>query len=116
LGEGTKSRDTQIEFLCCSDKCSLKVLAWASSQPLAAQFLSAITILGLELGVLQKGRGDAAQAAVLRAWLDGKVLRQFAGRILPLDQAFAVRCTRPHVPDRVQSVTRLSRPLLLFMG
>jgi predicted nucleic acid-binding protein len=76
-----------------------KVLAWASSQPVGAQFLSAITVLELELGVLQKERKDGAQGAILRAWLDGKVLLQFAGRILPLDQAVALRCARLHVPD-----------------
>jgi predicted nucleic acid-binding protein len=76
-----------------------RVLAWASSQPVAAQFVSAITVLELELGVLQKERKDAAQGAVLRAWLDGKVLPQFVGRILPLDQAVALRCARLHVPD-----------------
>jgi hypothetical protein len=32
--------------------------------------------LELELGVLQKERKDAVQGAVLRAWLDGKVLPQ----------------------------------------
>jgi toxin FitB len=52
-----------------------RVLAWASSQPVAAQFVSAITVLELELGVLQKERKDAAQGAVLRAWLDGKFCR-----------------------------------------
>jgi predicted nucleic acid-binding protein len=76
-----------------------KVLAWASSQPVGAQFLSAITVMELELGVLQKERKDGAQGAVLRAWLDGKVLPQFAGRILPLDQAVALRFARLHIPD-----------------
>src|SRR5216684_159998 len=80
-------------------KSNPRVLAWASSQPVAAQFVSAITVLELELGVLQKERKDAAQGAVLRAWLDGKVLPQFAGRILPVDQAVALRCARLHVPD-----------------
>jgi predicted nucleic acid-binding protein len=37
--------------------------------------------------------------AVLRAWLDGKVLPQFAGHILPLDQAVALRCGRLHAPE-----------------
>ena len=80
-------------------KSNPRALAWASSQPVAAQFVSAITILELELGVLQKERKDAAQGVVLRAWLDGKVLPQFTGRILPLDQAVALRCARLHVPD-----------------
>lgn len=76
-----------------------QVLAWASSQPVAAQFVSAITLLELELGVLQNERQDAAQGAVLRRWLEGKVLPQFADRILPFDQAVALRCARLHVPD-----------------
>jgi predicted nucleic acid-binding protein len=80
-------------------KADPKVLAWAASQPVAAQFISSITILELELGVLQKERKDPAQGAVLRAWLDGRVLPQFAGRILPLDQTVALRCARLHVPD-----------------
>jgi toxin FitB len=80
-------------------KANPRVLAWASSQPVAAQFVSAITVLELELGVLQKERKDAAQGAVLRAWLEDKVLPQFAGRVLPLDQAVALRCARLHVPD-----------------
>jgi toxin FitB len=76
-----------------------KVLAWASLQPIAAQFLSVVTVLELELGVLQKERKDAAQGMILRSWLDARVLAQFAGRILALDQAVAIRCARLHVPD-----------------
>ena len=76
-----------------------RVLAWAASQPIAAQFLSVITVLELELGVLQKERKDAVQGAILRNWLDAKVLPQFAGRILPLDQPVALRCARLHIPD-----------------
>src|ERR1700736_6452358 len=80
-------------------KSNPRVLAWASSQPVAAQFLSSITVLELELGVLQKERKDATQGAVLRAWLDGQVLPQFAGRVLAFDQPVALRCARLHVPD-----------------
>ncbi|MGT2434246.1 PIN domain-containing protein (plasmid) [Cupriavidus basilensis] len=80
-------------------KVDPKVLAWASTQPIAAQFISAITVLELEMGVLLKERKDKAQGAVLRAWLDGRVLPQFAGRILPVDQPVALRCARLHVPD-----------------
>jgi predicted nucleic acid-binding protein len=53
----------------------------------------------LALGVSQKERDDVAPGAVLRAWLDEQVLPQFAGRILPLDQAVALRRARMHVPD-----------------
>jgi predicted nucleic acid-binding protein len=80
-------------------RADINVLAWASSQPVAAQFLSSITVLELELGVLQKERKDVTQGAVLRAWLDGQVLPQFAGRVLAFDQSVALRCARLHVPD-----------------
>lgn len=80
-------------------KADPKVLAWASTQPIAAQFVSAITILEIELGVLQKERKDATQGAILRKWLDGHVLPQFAGRILALDHIVAMKCARLHVPD-----------------
>jgi predicted nucleic acid-binding protein len=36
---------------------------------------------------------------MLRAWIDGKVLPAFAGRILSVDTAVAQRCARLHVPD-----------------
>ena len=58
-----------------------------------------ITLLEIEAGVLQVGRRDAGQGAVLRAWIDGKVMAAFAGRILPVDTAVAQCCARLHVPD-----------------
>jgi predicted nucleic acid-binding protein len=80
-------------------RADINVLAWASSQPVAAQFLSSITVLELELCVLRMARKNAAQGAVLRTWLDGQVLPQFAGRVLAFDQSVALRCAKLHVPD-----------------
>ena len=62
-------------------------------------FLSAISILEIELGALQIARRDAAQGAVLRAWIDGQILPRFEGRILAIDTAVAQRCAHLHVPD-----------------
>jgi hypothetical protein len=42
---------------------------------------------------------DAAQGAILRAWMDGQILTRFSGRILPVDIAVAQRCAKLHVPD-----------------
>src|ERR1700686_1640238 len=55
-------------------------------------FLSAISILEIELGTLQIARRDAAQGAVLRAWIDDQILPRFEGRILTVDTAVAQRC------------------------
>ena len=75
------------------------VIAWAQPIPVGSLFLSAITVLELELGVLLIERRDAAQGKVLRAWLDQSVLPAFEGRILPVDVEVARRCARMHVPD-----------------
>jgi predicted nucleic acid-binding protein len=80
-------------------KANKNVKAWAKGVPTASLFLSVISILELELGVLQIERRDTAQGAVLRAWLDGHVLPAFTGRILVIDTAVAQRCAKLHVPD-----------------
>jgi predicted nucleic acid-binding protein len=76
------------------------IVEWASEIDEASLYLSAITILELEIGVQLVERGkDVARAAVLRRWLDDMVRPVFAGRILPIDEAVAVRCAAFHVPD-----------------
>jgi predicted nucleic acid-binding protein len=90
---------TVISELRRPQKADRNVVAWASTIPAASFFLSAISILEIELGALLSARKDAAQGAVLRAWIDGQILPRFEGRILPVDTAVAQRCARLHVPD-----------------
>jgi hypothetical protein len=80
-------------------KADPHVVAWAASVPVASLFLSAITVLELELGVLLIERRDPVQGALLRAWLEEQVLPAFAERILAVDTAVARRCAKLHVPD-----------------
>lgn len=82
-----------------SGKADGNVVAWAASVPPLSLFLSAITILELETGVLLVERRDPAQGEILRIWLNDRVLPAFAGRILAVDTLVAQRCARPHVPD-----------------
>lgn len=81
-------------------KADGNVTAWTESVDAADLFVSAITIMELELGVLSIERKDAAQGAVLRAWLEQRVLPEFSGRTLPIDTAVAQRCARLHMPDK----------------
>ena len=81
-------------------KADLNVTAWAQSVDAADLFVSAITILELELGVLSIERKDATQGALLRSWLEQHVLPEFSGRTLPVDTAVAQRCAQLHVPDK----------------
>jgi hypothetical protein len=82
-----------------SGKADRNVVAWAEGISSDLLFLSVVTILELETGVLQVERRDAQQGALLRTWLDEQVLPAFAGRILPIDVIVARRCARMHVPD-----------------
>ena len=75
------------------------VARWAESVSAEDLYLSAITLQELEIGVLLVERRDATQGAMLRAWLDKRVLPAFAGRILNVDSAVALRSAQLHVPN-----------------
>lgn len=75
------------------------IAAWAEAMNAEDLYLSAITVLELELGVLRMERRDPRQGAALRAWLDHQVLAEFRPRILPVDTVVAQRCAALHVPD-----------------
>ncbi len=81
------------------DQANSLVIAWANGVALGQQFLSAMTVLELEIGVLRMERKDKRQGSELRYWLEQQVLRAFAGRILPMDTEVARRSARLHVPD-----------------
>jgi predicted nucleic acid-binding protein len=83
-----------------SGRADANVMAWTRSVDATRLFVSAITIMELELGVLLIERRDAVQGARLRSWLDQQVLPEFAQRTLPIDLTVAQRCARLHVPNR----------------
>ena len=81
-------------------KADPNVMTWAASVDASALFISAITVLELETGVLQVERRDPTQGAVLRQWLTDRVYPEFADRVLLIDSAVARRCAHLHVPNR----------------
>jgi predicted nucleic acid-binding protein len=83
-----------------ASRADRRVVAWAAGIQASMLFLSVITILELELGVLLIERRDQGQGAVLRTWLEIHVLPAFADRVLPIDTVVARRCASLHVPDR----------------
>ena len=80
-------------------KANARVVAWARAVRPDVLFLSAITLLEIEQGVLQLERRDARQGAAVRHWFERQVLPAFEGRVLPIDDRVALRCARLHVPD-----------------
>ena len=73
--------------------------AWAATITKRAAFISVVTIREIEAGVLLVERRDADQGRLLRAWLEERVLLEYADRLLDVDLAVARRAAALHVPD-----------------
>lgn len=82
-----------------ASKTHPNVKKWAESLPSAGLYISVISVLELEIGILLVARRDKQQGAILRAWMDGHVLPTFSGRILAIDTAVARRSAALHVPN-----------------
>ena len=76
-----------------------RVAAWIAAQDAAGFFISALTLMELEIGILRIERRDDEQGRRLRRWMDRHVLPEFEDRTLPVDAAVALTCARLHVPD-----------------
>ncbi|EDX6844815.1 type II toxin-antitoxin system VapC family toxin [Salmonella enterica] len=95
-------------------KADSQVMRWLSSVNSRQLYLSVITLLELERGILRVERRDTIQGQMLRRWLDGNVLPVFADRILPVDVAVVRQCARLHVPDpRPESDTLIAATALV---
>lgn len=82
-----------------SGKADAKVVAWAKSIPADSMYLSVITLMELEMGVLSIQRKDSHQGNLLRMWLDTQVIPAFNGRTIPVDVPIAQCCAGLHIPD-----------------
>ena len=82
-----------------SSQINSNVKIWAEDTDPDLMFVSSISILELEIGVLQVERRDKKQGQVLRKWLNKHVLPAFSERVLPVDLAVALRCASLHVPN-----------------
>jgi predicted nucleic acid-binding protein len=83
-----------------SGRANKNVVQWASNEDTETLFISVITVLELEMGILSMERRDQQQGLMLRRWLEDQVLPSFEGRILPIDIAIARKCAELHVPDK----------------
>lgn len=83
-----------------SGKADFNVIKWANTIPPEMLYLSVITVMELETGVLSMERRDHHQGVVLRRWLESQVLPVFDGRILNVDPAVARKCAELHVTDK----------------
>src|SRR5216110_1123769 len=80
-------------------KTHQNVKKWAQPLSAAGLYISVISVLELEIGILLIERRDQEQGRILRTWMDRHVLPTFSGRILAIDTAVAQRCAMLHVPN-----------------
>lgn len=97
-------------------RADANVAGWAGSIAPTALFLSVVTVLELEIGILQIERRDRRQGANLRDWLENQVLPSFDDRILVIDVPVARRCAELHVPDPVSERDALIAATALAHG
>ncbi|MEW5291670.1 MULTISPECIES: type II toxin-antitoxin system VapC family toxin [Erwinia] len=81
-------------------KIDANVARWAMTVDAGDLFISAITLLEIERGILSLARRDLKQASVLRKWFDLRVQSEFAHRCLPVDADVALHCAGLHIPDK----------------
>ena len=98
------------------DRVDARVKSWADSVAIEDQYLSVLTLLEIEVGARAIERRDKAQGAVLRGWIDNRLLPQFVGRILPVHEAVAVRCAQLHVPNPKPDLDALIAATALVHG
>ncbi|MCY4014511.1 MAG: type II toxin-antitoxin system VapC family toxin [Gammaproteobacteria bacterium] len=80
-------------------KADARVTAWLADADAASFYISVLTLMELEIGILRLERRDVRQGHVLRTWMDTRVLPEFKERTLPVDPAVALTCAQLHVPD-----------------
>jgi len=80
-------------------KIDANVARWAGSVDAGDLFVSAITLMEIERGILSLACRDATQAAILRVWFD-RILAEFADRTLPVDTGVALYSAHLYVPDK----------------
>ena len=80
-------------------KADTHLSAWVRQIPANQMYISAITLLELETGIMRIERKDAAQGTTLRTWLEQQVKLTFRGRILPFDEYTTPICATMHTPD-----------------
>jgi predicted nucleic acid-binding protein len=105
-----------------SGKASPRVARWQKTVSQTECFISVITLMELEIGVLRLERRDDVQGRLFRHWLEDHVIPEFAGRTLDLTFAVARECARLHVPhpqpdrDAMIAATALAHGMTLVTG
>ncbi|MEN9894331.1 MAG: hypothetical protein RIR97_183 [Pseudomonadota bacterium] len=77
-----------------SGKADSNLVSWAQGISEQASFVSVITILELEAGVLRKEAEGGHDGEKLRAWLNNTIIAGFSERIIGIDISIAQAAAR----------------------
>ncbi len=80
-------------------RADAQVTAWYASVDADDAYISVVTVMEIEFGVIKVEQRDAAQALRLRHWLHHHIIPVFDGRVLPIGNATALRCAPLHYPQ-----------------
>jgi predicted nucleic acid-binding protein len=93
-----------------------QLLKWASEQNESDFYLSVITVLELERGVLRVESRDAAKFAILRRWMTRNILDAFNSRILDVTLPISLRAASLHLPKSKPEADALIAATALVNG
>jgi toxin FitB len=70
-----------------------KVRAWSQTQPASAVYLTTLTIMEIERGILMEEAKHSPQGPALRIWFNS-LRMAYAGRVLPFNEGAAIRAAQ----------------------
>jgi predicted nucleic acid-binding protein len=82
-----------------SGKADHNAVSWLSQQNAKNSYVSAITLMEIEFGILRIVQRDTSQGKLLRQWMDYHILPEFSERTIAVDSTIALRSAALHVPD-----------------
>ncbi|WP_439238666.1 type II toxin-antitoxin system VapC family toxin [Lonepinella sp. BR2919] len=79
---------------------NLNVSEWAKKIPEEHIFISVVSIMEIERGILNLQRRDPTQAKIIQQWFENAIKTQFQSRILPINLKTAEICATLHAPNK----------------
>ncbi|MDO4997337.1 MAG: type II toxin-antitoxin system VapC family toxin [Neisseria sp.] len=83
-----------------SGRANHGVEKWAKSVDKELMYISCISLLEMEQGILSLERKDAQQGSLYRSWFENIVKPQFQDKVIPIDASVALACAKMHVPNK----------------
>ena len=81
-------------------KANINVAQWTSQTSQSLMYVSVISLMEIEQGILRLERKDTVQACLLKDWFHNIVLPSFDNNVVNIDKNIALTCATLHVPDK----------------